>query len=504
MVKAFLTLAACMGAVACSVHAGGDVRIDETAIRARAAVRAAEILSAPDMDVPAGAPQFFVSPDGSDDADGRSEATAWRTLARLATEKVPSGSFVRFRRGGTWRGMVRARPGVTYAAYGKGAKPCLVGSPENGADAAKWKPSGAPYVWVYPIGKADVGTLVFDGGSAHAAKVLIRTNAKTGETTDLATGRPFRGFADLDGDLRFWHDYRGTGNLYLFSAENPGRRFRFIEFNVKHNGFDVGNTPGVTIDNFTVRNCGNHGVGAGNCTNLTVSNCSFEWIGGSIQGERLFGRDHPTRLGNGVEIYGCCSGYTVSNCLFRQIYDAGATHQLTIRPERGAARLDQRDVLYTDNVFENCNYSIEYWLGAPTGNMSRMDNVRIVRNIMLDAGFGFCEQRPDRGVSAHIKGGYGPNRNRAKGFVICGNVMCRSMDRIVDIGAGLPNEDGTSSLPVLEGNVVVGPSGAIFGTIADRPGAPRLPLGPEAERAMNEHGHGNECRVVSPSCEPLL
>ena len=503
MVKVALTLAACTGAVACSVHGGGDSRFDEAAIRARAAARAAEILSSPDMDVPAGAPQFFVSPDGSDEADGRSEATAWRTLARLAREKVPSGSFVRFRRGGTWRGMVRVRPGVTYAAYGKGVKPCLVSSPENGADAAKWKPTGVPSVWVYPIGKADVGTLVFDGGALHAVKVLIRTNAKTGETTDLATGRPFRGFADLDGDLRFWHDYRGTGNLYLFSAENPGRRFRSIEFNVKRNGFEVGSTPGVTIDNFSIRHFGNHGVGAGNCTNLTVSNCSFEWIGGSIQGERLFGRNHPTRLGNGVEIYGCCFGYTVSNCLFRQIYDAGVTHQGTIRPERGAARFDQRNVLYADNVFECCNYSIEYWLGAPVGNMSRMDNVLIVRNLMLDAGFGFCEQRPDRGVSAHIKGRYRPDRNRAKGFVIRDNVMCRSMDHIVDIGAGLPNEDGTSSLPVLDGNVVVGPPGAIFGTITDRPGAPRLPLGPEAEHAMNEHGHGNVCHVVVPAGETL-
>ena len=113
MVKVVLTLAAC-------------TCFDEAAIRARAAARTSEILSAPDMDVPVGATQFFVSPDGTDEADGRSEATAWRTLARLAREKVPSGSFVRFKRGGTWRGMVRARPGVTYAAYGK--EPSLVSS----------------------------------------------------------------------------------------------------------------------------------------------------------------------------------------------------------------------------------------------------------------------------------------------------------------------------------------------------------------------------------------
>ena len=176
---------------------------------------------------------------------------------------------------------------------------------------AKWTRTENPNVWAYDIGRRDVGTLVFDGGAQHATKIVIRTDKKTGARFNKFTGRPFNSYRDLDGDLHFWHDYyeKGTGKVYLYSAQNPGERFRSIEFNVKCHGFAVGGADGVTIDNVTVKYVGVHGIGAGTCRDLTVSNCEFGWIGGSIQAEGIFGRDYPTRLGNAVEIYGGCENY---------------------------------------------------------------------------------------------------------------------------------------------------------------------------------------------------
>ena len=67
---------------------------------------------------------------------------------------------------------------------------------------------------------------------------------------------------------------------------------------------------GAHIDNLCLKYGDCHGVGSGTNEGLTITNCEFGWIGGSIQGESIFGRNHPTRFGNAVEIYGGCDGYS--------------------------------------------------------------------------------------------------------------------------------------------------------------------------------------------------
>ena len=99
--------------------------------------RIAEIRATPNMEIPAGAECRYLSETGDDNLDGKTPATAWRTTARLDREKLPSGAFVLFERGGLFRGGLKASAGVTYTAYGKGAKPRIYSSPANGADPAK-------------------------------------------------------------------------------------------------------------------------------------------------------------------------------------------------------------------------------------------------------------------------------------------------------------------------------------------------------------------------------
>lgn len=467
-------------------------------LRTQADARIAEIRATPNRAVPDGAPTYYLSErTGRDDADGRTPATAWRTAARLAREKVAPGSYVLFERGGVYRGTVKVAPGVTYTAYGTGPKPCIYGSPEDGAVPAKWTRTENPNVWAYDIGHRDVGTLVFDGGARHATKIVIRTDKKTGARFNKFTGRPFNSYRDLDGDLHFWHDYyeKGTGKVYLYSAQNPGERFRSIEFNVKCHGFAVGGAGGVTIDNVTVKYVGVHGIGAGTCRDLTVSNCEFGWIGGSIQAEAIFGRDYPTRLGNAVEIYGGCENYTVTNCYAWQVYDAGVTQQYNIPEKAGAKRCDQKNVLYAHNVFEKCNYSVEYFLTAPKGNGSRMENFVVEDNLMFDAGIGFCEQRPDRNEGAHIKSWSHNARNRAKNYVIRRNAFCSSGDMLVQICSRLKNEDGSSSMPTMTDNVFIGRAGQQFGTISETTNA-RETYGPATQAYVDRFGTGNRCLIL--------
>ena len=83
-----------------------------------------------------GASQYYVSPNGNDQQDGRSEATAWRTAAKVNSGKFDAGDSILFERGGEWHEqLVASSDGVDgkpiiYADYGDAtaAKPTFWGS----------------------------------------------------------------------------------------------------------------------------------------------------------------------------------------------------------------------------------------------------------------------------------------------------------------------------------------------------------------------------------------
>ncbi len=45
---------------------------------------------------------YYVKPDGNDNADGRSDATAWKTIAKVNSFSFQPGDDVYFKCGGTW------------------------------------------------------------------------------------------------------------------------------------------------------------------------------------------------------------------------------------------------------------------------------------------------------------------------------------------------------------------------------------------------------------------
>lgn len=97
---------------------------------------------------PAGSIAFdfarYVSPNGNDANDGRTPATAWRTLARAASTDVnlavPQRGQVFLERGGTWTETLLPINYCTYRPYGSGERPKVGmgqawGVDENGAGA---------------------------------------------------------------------------------------------------------------------------------------------------------------------------------------------------------------------------------------------------------------------------------------------------------------------------------------------------------------------------------
>lgn len=403
------------------------------------------ILNSPNIKISNEATVFYVSPNGNDSNDGKTPETAWQTLSKVNDTPYSANTYVLFERGGVWRGQISAKQGVTYSAYGDETlpKPSLYGGPEDGAKSENWTlMEGTDNIWIYYLDMIDSGTLVFNGGEKVAYKEIpsyINGNyVKRDDPTVL-----FDIKEALDEDLDFFHkadsDIRddmpqvssSKGKIYLRCDKgNPGEVFESIEFVPRRNGFAlVGDN--VTIDNFAIKYIGAHGIGGGSRSGITVSNCEIGWIGGGIQGYNANGdtNHRATRFGNGIEIYVSCKDYTVDNCYIYQVYDAGITHQYkgeTPNPVK------MENVTYSNNLIENCVYSIEYFLDQTDNEEQKMSNVKIHNNIMRFCGYGWGNQRPDKGAQSHIKGW--DHANPAEDFEIYDNIFDRSTNWMIHCG----------------------------------------------------------------------
>lgn len=433
-----------------------------------------EIRNTKSMEITASNIVYVSSSDGLDTNNGLSESTPVKTLKRANQLAKGSGWAVLLKRGDLWRERMTSIPGVTYSAYGYGEKPKLYGSPENGADPEKWElvyenvETGALIWKYYRNDYLDVGTMVFDDGEGYAMKEIPSCVGNKyyvrGQEDLLETERtPFDYRVELDKNLEFFHsanstttsnatvgEYidvkKATGPLYLRCDNgNPGKVFESIEFNTL--GSVIMARDNVTVDNLCIMYTGVHGISAGSIENLTVTNCEFGWIGGSIQSYIANGgtKRTATRLGNGVEVYGSCDGYVIDNCYVYQCYDAGVTHQFSSSTKGDCV---MNNVTYSNNLITDCVYSIEYFHGTLDGYVRTGDNILFDSNLLRRAGYGFGSFRPDGNNQRHIRSS--DRNNPFTNFVIRNNVFDRSVHQLINAIT-----DREEWVPKMEGNTYI-------------------------------------------------
>ena len=461
---------------------------------------------------------YYVSSDGNDGCDGLTPATAWRSLARVSSAELAFGDGVRFRRGDIFRGSITAREGVTYCAFGEGAKPEIRSWDKNLAAPALWELYDAEnHIWRLTEKIIDCGTLVFNEGELHAYKHIPtfrdgRLVCRDDESREFVVSE------QLTGDLHmFTHcidparmtrypTVRGDeviddfpvpnidgcevlGELYLRCERgNPGEVFYSIEALARRIGINFTDKSHVRVDNLCLRYIGWHGIKGGACkhiTGLCVTNCEIGWIGGVIH--NYFGNDpnHPeggrgtvARLGNAVEIYGGCDDYVVENCYIYQVYDCGITHQVTTRGKH----YEMRDVRYKNNLIEYCVYGVEYFLDMNCGDTdSFMENVEMAGNIIRHGGEGWGQQRHNKHTPALIKGW--SFYNRAKNQMIRENIFDRCAYRMLHLVA-----KKEKYCPTLCGNTYVQYRGGMIGQWGgNENGEPEIEIFDElAEKKINE------------------
>ena len=483
--------------------------------------RREEILTATDA-IKISKTVYYVSNEGNDENDGRSPESPWRSLNRVNSADLRPGDCVRFKRGDLFRGGIKTRPGVSYAAYGEGEKPKIYGWIENLANGELWELyDGEKNIWKYKKKITDCGTLVFNDGRRHSRK-LIPSYIGGRFVCREDESRPFDMREEMTKNLDLFTPYderlttspskgesfpipiineESFGELYLRCDEgNPGVVFDSIEAVATTRIFSVYDNPDVKIDNICMKYA-LFGVAAGGknpVVGLTVTNCEIGWIGGNIQHYSGTDPNYPkgkrgtvTRYGNAIEIYGGCDRYTVTDCYIYQSYDAGITHQKTTHGNK----VEMTNIVYKNNLIEYCVYSIEYFLEKLDGDTeSFMGNIEISYNILRFSGMGWGQQRHNTDTPAHIKGW--SYENTAENYRIHHNLFDRAAYRMLHLVARK-----RESLPKMYENTYAQLLGYPLGQYGENEShePPILPFDEHAEKSVAEIFGDEGARVYTLS-----
>lgn len=319
---------------------------------------------------------YYVSEKGDDFNDGLSPEHPLRSVEILQKLPLMPGDGVFFERGSLFRVSDAIYPicGVKYGAYGTGEKPIICGSQRNYADESLWTFVNVRNIWRLkdPL-PSDSGAVVINNGEFAGWKHIFRS--------------------ELREEFDFWSDEEH--HVYLYCDENPGKKYKSIEISPKiclvvfpKRSHDI------VIDNISFTLAGAHGIGSeGKLQNISITNCVFSWIGGTIQGDK----NNPfIMFGNAIEFWDTSEDILVENNYCHQIYDTGITFQ---------GHGPFRNIVFRHNLIDYTEMSIEFW------NMLHHEDVtgiKIEENIIQYSGYGWGRKRIGEGRGAHIWVGYTP------------------------------------------------------------------------------------------------
>ena len=360
---------------------------------------------------------YYVSNSGSDANDSKTPATAWATVDMVNNANLNPGDAVFFERGGLWRGeYLLCMEGVTYSAYGDGAKPVFTLSPEDGADASKWilyyEGANGEKIWKFYRDMYDCGNLYFNGGETWAYKVAPHWRKGRWMNSD---GTNFNVKKQLDRNHEFfscvdsglpktdkveyiWYPNIVTdGPLYFRCDEgNPGKIFDSIEFGCRGKGDNssfIELQSGCTVDNLCIRYVGTTGISSGNADS-TIQNCEVSWCGGAMlsdNGNELFApnKDIVNVSGGGMSLGG--QNNVIAGNYIHDTFQEG----ITLEPDNAGA---QHNNIVTRNLIERSNYGILIVHYDMEENAEPFWNdIDISENIVVMSGFNWGNTQDTQG-----------------------------------------------------------------------------------------------------------
>ncbi len=467
---------------------------DVDAALAEANAKAQEIINNADNIDPStvtGTVYYISDSEGDDSNSGTSPDAPWKTFCNLLTVKgngffithnVKAGDAVLLKRGDTfnsykynldynWLDMAR---GVTYGTYGEGEKPVITKEVYLEEPAGKWTETEYKNVWKLDATVEDVpGSAVFtkpDGTELWGIMTYIKNPSdgqygKTsvdfgevfnGEEVFMSGGIKFENVGCLKNNLEYFCDVQ-TGEFYVYCDKgNPGKVFKEVHLSQASTGMgyesktESDGLPTI-VDNLAFKHIGECAISTGEAEDLFISNCSFEWIGGSYQG-------NDARFGNAIQNWGNCDGIFIKDCYFRDVYDAAVTTQ-------GVAGF-MYNFVAEGCVLDGCDLSFEFFNHGSYDffpETSELSNIFIHDNYVINNGYGFCSVREDR-RSAFLYTTYGVKDTLYENIVYENNVNVFTTEYcIFSAEIALGQTEGT----ILKNNTYyVDPSASWYGLFA--------------------------------------
>ena len=375
---------------------------------------------------------YYVSNNGNDDNDGKSPETAWATLQKVNGYVFGEGDLVVFERGSLWRGYLSVKSNVSYSAYGEGPKPKIWAS-TDGLTHGEWKQTENANIWVLDkkLTQTDLGLIIFNGGEYYGEQKRNITDVK--KNFDFLYKSSFC----TDGAPDF--------KVYLYyDGGNPAEVFSAIDLNLDTKIITNGIIQNVHINNLELR-YGRGPFWAGGSTNLKMSYCVCEWSGGFADTRE------GARYGGGSGCYGSCDGFVYDFCYFNQQFDSGVSPQYDYEDKTPVVN---KDFITTNCLFENIEYTLEYFNSQENTLENRFENMQFNYNICRLGGYGFGTKAS---ISAYIKS-WG-HENSCYDCVISHNIFDRALSLTLEIIGYEQSESGNTlsydRIPELKSNIYI-------------------------------------------------
>lgn len=342
---------------------------------------------------------FVSSSTGSDTNTGLSPEQAFASITHVNTllnnNTITRGDTVRFKRGDTFYGKLRAqaltftRAGdVRFLPYGATSRKPVLSSYKNLNVEAGWV-LHATGVWKVDLSDGQHGTTHtgYDGAQGGEDNIGFL------KVDGLIYGAKKFSLGALTEQWDFFSD---SATLYVRSSANPATLAEDIQASTNGNGVTLGSSQQYI--GLKVVGAGGHGFGGTSRRGYIFGNEVTECGGSALTG---FG-DGTTRYGNGIELYIGSRDCTVEFNTISECYDVGYTAQgaeSAITPNVPQfVRLHFRR-----NLIFNCGQSIEFWAsGTPAADTGFID-CSVTENVMLFAGGGrLASFRPTAINHVHI------------------------------------------------------------------------------------------------------
>ncbi len=213
---------------------------------------------------------YVSSSSGNDSGDGKSIATAWKTLSKVNSHSFSPGDSVFLKRGDTWReSLVIPSSGTSgnylyFGAYGTGSKPHIFGS----VQAVSWSDQGGN-VW-------KSSTVVSDPWSPEYSASDIFFEHTDGT---VSWGAHKSGTSSLSSEYDW---VCVSGNIYVYSATDPSTRYASVEIPQEDIGINVNTKQYITIDGLDIRYIRYRGVNGDEVVDgsgFTIQNCNICYVG---------------------------------------------------------------------------------------------------------------------------------------------------------------------------------------------------------------------------------